>query len=113
MQLAPLVQRNMKSLLFLRQYVARGWEFTIPSAAIFNTPKSILVANTYWNGSALYQPSLPPFDLMMKTDVTIEFSSGTLDVGFDFSGGVYYLFNRMMVSICATCVVCICVNDYI
>ena len=98
-QLAPSVQTNIKSLLFLRQYVAHGWEFTIPSAAIYNTPKSIFVTNTYWNGSALYQPSLPPFDLMMKTDVTVDFSSGTLDVGFDFSGSVYYLFNRMMVSV--------------
>ena len=98
-QLPPLVQTNIKSLLFLRQYVAHGWEFTIPSAAIFNTPKSILVDNTYWNGSALYQPSLPPFDLMMKTDVTVDFSSGTLDVGFDFSGNIHYLFNRIMVSI--------------
>ena len=99
-QIAPSVQTNIKSLLFLRQYVARGWEFTIPSAAIFNTPKSIVVTNTYWNGSALYEPSLPPFDLMMKTDVTVDFSSGTLDVGFDFSGNVYYLFNRVMVGIC-------------
>ena len=98
-QLAPSVQTNIKSLLFLRQYVARGWEFTIPSAAIYNTPKSILVNNIYWNGSALYQPSLPPFDLMMKTDVTVDFSSGTLDIGFDFSGNVHYLFNRMMVSV--------------
>ena len=99
-QIAPSVQTNIKSLLFLRQYVARGWEFTIPSAAIFNTPKSIFVTNTYWNGSALYEPLLPPFDLMMKTDVTVDFSSGTLDVGFDFSGNVYYLFNRVMVGIC-------------
>ena len=98
-QLAPSLQTNIKSLLFLRQFVARGWEFTIPSAAIYNTPKSVFVANSYWNGSALYQPSLPPFDLMMKTEVTVDFSSGTLDIGFDFSGSVHYLFNRAMVSI--------------
>ena len=98
-QLPPSVQTNIKSLLFLRQYVARGWKFTIHSAAIFNTPKSILVNSTYWNGSALYQPSLPPFDLMIKTDVTVDFSSGNLGVRFDFSGSVHYLFNRMMVSI--------------
>ena len=98
-QLAPSLQTNIKSLLFLRQFVARRWEFTIPSAAIFNTPKSIIVNSTYWNGSALYQPSLPPFDLMMKAEVTVDLSSGTLGVGFDFSGNVHYLFNRMVVRI--------------
>ena len=98
-QLAPSLQTNIKSLSFLRQYVARGWDFTIASATIFNTPKSMSVTTTYWNGSALYQPSLPPFDLMMKTEVAVDFSSGRLGVGFDFSGSVYYLFNRMMVSI--------------
>ena len=98
-QLAPSVRTNIKSLPFLQQYVARGWEFTIASAAIFNTPKSIIVTTTYWNGSALYQPSLPPFDLMMKAEVTVDLSSGTLGVGFDFSGNVHYLFNRMVVRI--------------
>ena len=98
-QLAPSVQTNIKSSPFLQPFVARGWEFTIPSAAVYNTPKSILVTNTYWNGSALYKPSLPPFDLMMKTEVTVDFSSRTLDVGFDFSGNVHYLFTRIMVRI--------------
>ena len=98
-QLPPLVQRNIKLLPFLQPYISRGWKFTIPSAAIYNTPKSTLVNDTYWNGSALYEPSLPPFDLMIRTDVTVDFSSGNLGVGFDFSGSVYYLFNRMMVSI--------------
>ena len=98
-QLPPSVQTNIKSLLFLQPYISRGWEFTIYSAAIYNTPKSILANNTYWNGSALYEPLLPPFDLMMKTDVTVDFSSGNLGVGFDFSGNVHYLFNRIVVRI--------------
>ena len=106
-QLAPSVQPNIKSLPFLRQYVARGWEFTIPSVATFNTPKSIIINSTYWNGSALYQPSLPPFDLMMKTDITVDFSSGSLGVGCDFSGNVHYLFNRMVVRI----VLCLHLDD--
>ena len=98
-QLPPSVQTNIKLLPFLQPYISRGWEFTIPSAAVYNTLKSILVNNTYWNGSALYKPTLPPFDLMIKTDVTVDFSSGTLGVGLDFSGNVHYLFNRIMVSI--------------
>ena len=103
LQLAPLLQMNMKSLPFLRPYVARQWEFTIYSAVIFNPPKSIFVSNAYWNGSALYGPSLPPFDLMMKTDVTVNFSSSILGVGFDFSGCVYYLFNCVLVRILSHC----------
>ena len=96
-QLAPSAQTNIKSLPFLQRYISRGWEFTFPSVAIFNTPKSIIVTYTYWNGSALYQPSLPSFDLMMKTEVTVDFSSGILGVGFEFFGNVHYLFNRLMV----------------
>ena len=106
-QLASSLQTNIKSLLFLQQYVARGWEFTIPSVAIYNTLKSVFVTTTYWNGSALYQPSLPPFDLMMKAELTVDLSSGTLGVGFDFSGSVHYLFNRAMVSI-LICYIVLC-----
>ena len=108
LQLAPSLQINIKSLPFLQLYIARQWEFTIYSAVIFNTPKSIFVSNAYWNGSALYAPSLPPFDLMMKTDVTVNFSSSILGVGFDFSGSVYYLFNRALVRILSHCITYAC-----
>jgi len=91
------VQNRIKTLSFIRPYNTRGWEFTIRSAAIFNTPESFFVNNTYWNGLKLYQPLEPPIDLMMKADVTVGFNSGTLAVGFDFSGIVHYLFNRMQV----------------
>ena len=91
------VQNRIKFLSFLRPYNARGWVYTIRSAAIFKTPKSVPVTKMYWNGLELYQPSLPPFDLMMKADVAVGLTSGTLSVGFDFSGIVHYLFNRMQV----------------
>jgi len=92
------VQNSIKTLSFLRPYNTRGWEFTIRSAAIFNTPESVPINNTYWNGLELYKPSLPPLDLTMKADVTVGLSSGTLAVGFDFSGIVHYLFNREQVA---------------
>ena len=91
------VQNRIKSLSFLRPYNARGWEYTIRSAAIFKTPKSVPVTKMYWNGLELYEPSLPPLDLTMKADVAVGLTSGTLSVGFDFSGIVHYLFNRMQV----------------
>ena len=44
---------------------------------------------------------------MMKTDITVDFSSGSLGVGCDFSGNVHYLFNRMVVRI----VLCLHLDD--
>ena len=105
-------QNLLKSLSFLRPYNTRGWEYTIRSAAIFKTPKSVPVTKMYWNGLELYQPSLPPFDLTMKADVAVRLTSGTLSVGFDFSGIVHYLFNRMQArrpghgtSLYSTCII--------
>ena len=93
------VQNSIKTLSFLRPYDnTGGWEFTIRIAVIFNTPESVPVTSTYWNGLEFYQPSLPPLDLKMKADVTVRFNSGTLAVGFDFSGIVHYLFNRTQVT---------------
>ena len=106
------VQNRIKFLSFLRPYNARGWVYTIRSAAIFKTPKSVLVTKMYWNGLELYQPSLPPLDLTMKADVAVGLTSGTLSVGFDFSGILHYLFNRMQVrrpghgaSLYSTCII--------
>jgi len=94
------VQNSINTLSFLHPYKTRGWEFTIHSAAIFNTPESVPVNNTYWNGLELYQPLEPPIDLMMKADIIVGYNSGTLAIGFDFSGIIHYLFNRTQVSRC-------------
>ena len=96
--LSPSAQGLVQSLNFFTEYTDRDWDFTIFSAALFNTLARVTVDGMYWNGRVFYRPQLPAFDLLVRADATMIFSSGRLQTEVELSGTAYYVYNHHEVS---------------
>ena len=80
---------------FLREYVNRGWEITIPSVALLEIGLIVTPAfnfgGQYWNGIVFTLPDIPlTFDMTMNTQSNAYFTSGHLRIKMEFSGKVHY-----------------------
>ena len=93
------VQSLVKSPRFVRQYLNGENDFTIYSATVYHSPKMYVVSDMYWNGINHYQPNPQQFDLTLKSDVSLGFSSGSLQVKLQLSGKLYVLFSQPQVAI--------------
>ena len=92
--LSAQAQQLLRTLPSAKQYLERGWEFTIKSAALFNSTQAISPTSgrRYWNGVEFFEPSSTPYDLQANLDLHSSFNGGNVKIDVMFLGTAYYLY---------------------
>ena len=95
------LQSAIKGLPMLQPYVNQGWSFSVDSATLYNTSRSIAVSGSYWNGMSLFTPNLPDADLRISTRASIAYSSTPqtlVHVQLEITGSLFYYYSNDNVS---------------
>ena len=93
--LSAQAQQLLMTLPSAKQYLERGWEFTIKSATLFNSTQGISPTSgkRYWNGVEIFEPSsTTSYDLQTSMDLHSIFNGGNIKIDITFLGTVYYLY---------------------
>ena len=85
MQLSEAINDVLESQL-LHQFISRQWSFHFSTVSMFQHGVSYADNTQYWNGMGMVHIPEIDFDLVLDTDVELDFSAGNIQVGLQFSG---------------------------